>query len=131
MQELTDHENLNGCTAVRISPDGRFAAANAFRSRSVVLFERDAKTGKLTQLDVAQNEVDNVIGLEWAIDVSFSHDSKFVYAIDSRGPSIKFGIRAGSVTAFRITDDNELEFIEAGQESAFANVRCVVMTPDG
>lgn len=131
VQELTDRDNLYGSAAIRLSPGGRLAAATAFRSQSVVLFQRDAETGKLTKLDVAKNNVDGVTGLAWAIDVSFSPDSKFVYAIDSRGPSTAFGVRAGSVTAFRITSDNELEFIEAGQDSDFADIRGVVMMPDG
>lgn len=129
VQELTDPEHLQGTTALRISPDGQYAVASAFSARTAVLFRRDAKSGKLKKLNVAQDSVDGVTGLTWPIDVAFSPDSKFAYIVDSRGPS-DTDISAGSVTVFRIADD-ELEFVEAGQDSGFANVRGIAVSPDG
>lgn len=131
IQTIEAPDILNGAAALRLSPDQRYAVASAFRSQSAVLFERDAETGKLKKLDVATNDVDGVSGLNWAIDVAFSPDSKFVYVIDSRGSAIAFGVSSGSVTVFRITDEQQLEFVEAGQDSSFADVRGIAPTPDG
>ncbi len=130
VQELKDPQNLQGATAVRLSPDGRLAVASAFGSKTAVLFRRNPEDGKLTQLDVARDNVDGVTGLQWAVDVAFSPDSKFVYVIDSRGPSGALGVSAGSVTVFQISDD-ELVFVESAQDSAFADARGIVVSPDG
>jgi 6-phosphogluconolactonase (cycloisomerase 2 family) len=131
VQKLVDPENLLGATAVRLSPDGRMAVASAFGSKTTVLYRRDADGGKLTRLDVARNGIDGVIGLTWAVDSAFSPDSKFVYAIDSRAVGQELGVSAGSVTAFGISDEAELEFVEAGQDSRFANARGIDVRPDG
>jgi 6-phosphogluconolactonase (cycloisomerase 2 family) len=131
VQKLVDAENLQGATALRLSPDGRMAVASAFTSETTVLYRRDADTGKLTRLDVARNGIDGVTGLSWAIDTAFSPDSKFVYAIDSRGDGAEFGVAVGSVTAFGVTDQTELDFVEAGQDSRFANARGIAVRPDG
>ncbi|MFV1969240.1 MAG: beta-propeller fold lactonase family protein [Pirellulaceae bacterium] len=133
VQELTDYGNLQGATAVRLSPDGRFAVSSAFRSKTAVLYRRDPQDGKLTQLDVARNNIAGVTGLQWAIDASFSPDSKFVYIIDSRGPGQEAAVSVGHVTAFRITDEGKLVFVEAnvGRDSCFANARGIAVNPDG
>jgi 6-phosphogluconolactonase (cycloisomerase 2 family) len=130
IQEIKDPD-LRGATATRLSSDGKYAVASAFSSKTAVLFGRDAETGKLKRLDVARNGQQGVLGLEWAIDATFSPDSKFVYLIDSRGPSREFGVAAGSVTVFRITEDERLEFVETGGDSDFANARGIACRPDG
>lgn len=132
VQEVTDADILDGVTAVRLSPDGRYAAATAFRSQCLVLFGRNPQDGKLTRLALAKNGVEGVAGLQWAIDVGFSPDSKFLYVIDAHGPRRLFLPRSGSVTAFRILEQGELQFIEAniGQDNCFADVRGMAVHPD-
>lgn len=130
VQKVVDAENLSGSTALRLSEDGKMAAASAFRSQTAVLYRRDADTGKLNRVDVAKNGLNGVAGLRWAIDVAFSPDSKFLYVVDSHGTANNLGVSVGSVTAFKIEDD-KLVFVEAGQDSAFANIRGVAIRPDG
>ncbi|HIK95826.1 MAG TPA: hypothetical protein EYG03_28095 [Planctomycetes bacterium] len=132
VQELTDAETLAGVVAVRLSPDGRYAAAAAFRSQCVELYRSNPLNGKLTQLDHARNNRDGVTGLQFPVDVAFSPDSKFVYVIDAHGPRQLFGSRTGSVTAFRLSEKSQLEFVEAnlGQKKLFSDVRGIAVHPN-
>ena len=123
VQSITDFASLRGATGVRLSPDGRYAAAGAFGSRTCVLYRRDPKDGKLALADVARDGQNRVHGLGFALDAAFSPDSRFVYVIDGNG----------SVTAFRISMEGKLQFIEAntGRDACFSNVRGIVVHPVG
>ena len=122
VQEIADSKNLAGATAVRLSPDGRYAIAAAFRSRTAVLYQRQPD-GTLTRLDVARNGIDGITGLQFAVDVAISPDSKFIYVVNT----------TGSVTTFEISEEQTLQFVEAniGQDDCFANARGIVTHPDG
>lgn len=122
LQEIVDSDNLDGATALRLSPDEKYAVATAFRSDAAVLFRRN-DDGTLELADVAMQDVDDVTGLEWAIDATFSNDSQFVYVANGRS--------YGTVTAFEITPEATLQHVETntGIEDCFANVRGIVTRP--
>jgi 6-phosphogluconolactonase (cycloisomerase 2 family) len=124
VQVMEDAELLNGVTCFRISPNGQLGVATSFRSQTVVLFERDTKTGAIVMSDIAREGQGGVSGLVWVIDAAFSPDSQFVYAIADR---------SAAVTAFRVTDQKNLEFIEAnvGERGCFVGARGIAVSPDG
>jgi 6-phosphogluconolactonase (cycloisomerase 2 family) len=133
VQEIVDPRGLLGVTALRLSPDGRYAAATSFRSQCLVLYRRNPQDGKLQRLSLAKDNVKGVTGLRFAVDVGFSPDSKFLYVIDTKGPGRLPLVETGSVTAFRISDEGELVFIEAntGRDNCFTGLRGIVVHPDG
>jgi imidazolonepropionase-like amidohydrolase/6-phosphogluconolactonase (cycloisomerase 2 family) len=132
LQELIDPDTLGGVTAVRLSPDGRYLASSAFRSKCVELYRRDPQTGRLTKLDDARNNRDGVTGLQFPIDVAFSPDSKTLYVIDAHGPTRLFAARTGSVTAFGVSEEGQLKFIEAnlGKDNCFNDARGIAAHAD-
>lgn len=132
-QTITDSEVLGGAVALRLSPDGRHAVATAFNSQAVVLFRRDPASGVLERLGVVWNEDNVEMGLSWPIDAAFSPDGRFVYVIDSRGPGRTSDGEGGAVAIFRVTDDEELEWVATteGVSNALANARGIDVGPDG
>jgi trimeric autotransporter adhesin len=132
VQTIVDLENLRGITDLKISPNGRFAIASAFTSKTAVLYQRDPSTGKLERTSVATNDKNGVTGLDWAIRGTFSPDGKFVYVANC-GLNTAREFNNGSITSFRVTDDNQLEFLEVyrGKDNCFANARGLVMLCDG
>jgi 6-phosphogluconolactonase (cycloisomerase 2 family) len=127
--------DLDGVTSIALSPDGKLAAASAFRSQAVTLLERDSETGKLRLLDTARNQEKGVKGLSWAIDLTFSTDGKFVYALDPHGPGADAARPAseGVVTVFEITENNRLRWVESnsGEENCFHGARGIAAHPSG
>lgn len=132
VQQLKSDRDLDGCTSMYLSLDGKFAVANAFRSKTIVLFERDVETGRLRYLDAAREGERGVEGLSWSIDCCFSPDGKYVYACDpkqaGRGAE---DITTGSITAFRITANKKLKWVEAnrGAKGNFTGTRGVMPHP--
>jgi 6-phosphogluconolactonase (cycloisomerase 2 family) len=126
-QNITDEALLGGSTGLAISPNGSYAMAAAFRSQNVVLFERDGKDGMLEKLDFKHNNADEVQGLDFPVHAVFSPDSKFAYVANAGGA------QPGSITAFGITKDGKLKFVEAnfGSERCFQEARGVAMHPKG
>ena len=123
MQTIQDADRINGATGMRVSDDRQLAAAGAFRSRTISLYSRDPKTGKLTYKDHKQQGVDGVTGLSFPIDAFFSSDGKFVYGVDDRD----------GLTAFRVVgmrEDSKLEFIGNYDDAALAGMRGLAVHPD-
>ena len=124
VQTLQDADRIDGATGLRLSEDGQLAAAGAFRSNTVSLYTRDAKTGKLTYKDHKAQGTDGVSGLSFAIDAMFSTDGKFVYGVDDRD----------GLTVFRVAgmrDDPKLEFVGNYDHEDLAGTRGLAFHPDG
>ncbi len=133
MEAVVDKDNLLGMTDMKVSPNGLYALASAFHSRAAVLYKREPATGKLTQISVAKDAVGGVTGLEWAVRGVFSPDSKFVYVANSGRASQNEPKAIGTVTAFRINEGAQLEFLEAnqGEDNCFSNARGLLALSDG
>lgn len=124
VQTIAGEARLNGATGLRLSDDGRLAAAGAFRAETVSLYTRDAKSGKLTYGDHKTNGEDGVTGLDFCIDAIFSTDGRFVYALaDDRG-----------LTAFRVVgmkDNPQLEWVEVNDDASLLGIRGMAVHPGG
>jgi 6-phosphogluconolactonase (cycloisomerase 2 family) len=81
VQELhNDRDGLHhfeGGNSIRMTSDGKRVYATASRSNALACFQRDAKTGKLTLLEVLTDGKPNV--LEGAAGLGISPDGRFIY----------------------------------------------------
>ncbi len=123
-QTLSDSEKFDGVTALRLSPDGRLAATAAFRSHAVTLLRRDAQDGSLQLLDVALQSNDPALKLNFAVDVAWSPDSRFVYVIASA---------SAAVSVFQIDGQSRLKLVQVhnGDGRSLAGARGIALSPDG
>ena len=84
-QAFKDLENgitgLNYPWSVAISPDGKFVLVPSYADNSLAVFSRDTETGAVQQLTTFTNGVNGIIGLNDAIHVSVSSDSKQAFVI--------------------------------------------------
>lgn len=122
LQEYVDEEYLDGAVALRLSPGNRYAVVTSFRSGTVSLFERQ-ENGELNLKDVAVNGENDVTGIDFAIDTTFSPDGKFVYVANGRGLE--------GITTFAI-NDGKLEFLDqnSGIDGCLDNTRGLLVHPD-
>ena len=130
VQELTDRENQQGVTGVRLSPNRRFAVSSAFRSQTISLFRRLHQDGTLERVSLARDG-DEYVTLRWPVDVAFSPDSSFLYVADAGGSSSSPG--PGSVVTLCITAGGKLIGVDSndGDGECFGNVRGIAVHPDG
>ena len=84
---LIDEDLLHGAYAVTVSPDGNNVYALGYYSNSIVHYDRDASTGKLTEkfseLGDYTTDLAGVCGL------TVSPDGKNVYAVTTKHPKPK------------------------------------------
>lgn len=79
--EAKSDKNLDGVSALTLTPDGLQLLAASVNSDSLTLFNRDPNTGSLSLLQTVVNQADNIQGLDGTSGVLVSPDNKFVYAI--------------------------------------------------
>jgi cysteine-rich repeat protein len=71
--------NMGNPTGIVVSPDDRHVYVTAGFTKAVVVFEREAGTGRLVYVGAAVDGVDGVEGLDYAVDVVVSPDGRHVY----------------------------------------------------
>ncbi len=74
-------DGLNGARSVAVSPDGKHVYATGYLDNTVVVFSRNVLTGALTYVEMQQDGLNGVDGLNGAYSVAVSPDGKHVYAI--------------------------------------------------
>src|SRR5947199_363407 len=74
---------LDGASGVAVSPDGRTVYATGEVDDALAVFHRDSATGALTFVEMKQDAVDGVDGLNGAKAVAVSPDGAHVYAAGS------------------------------------------------
>ena len=135
VQDVVSPKELDGVTSIRLSNDGMYAVSAAFRIKAATLFKRDLNSGILDIVDVAREGENGVQGLAWAIDAAFSVDGRFVFVADPKGPGLanpNLPKSSGAIVVFEV-DKDRLKWIETntGEESCFAGVRGIAVSPDG
>jgi 6-phosphogluconolactonase (cycloisomerase 2 family) len=102
-------DGLNGASAVALSPDGAHVYVAGRNDDAVAIFSRDAGTGALSYVGMAQDGVGDVDGLNGARAVAVSPDGRYVYAA---------GQLDDAVAAFsRDAATGELTFLEVRKDS--------------
>lgn len=76
---------IPGAVGIAVSPDQKWVAACAHTMHAIVLFSRDEETGDLELVDNYIVEEPGPSGNIFPIAVTFSPNSKFVYASDNSG----------------------------------------------
>lgn len=109
--QLNGVDGLNAPTGIVMSPEGNHVYVVSRQSNALVGFQRDSKTGLLTQRELIQNGVNNVSGLWGAEGLSLSPDGKHVYVVSDRAFSSAGSTSGGAVTYFRRDlDSGKLRF---------------------
>lgn len=119
---------FNGANDVAITTDGKHLYAPVGSEHLVVGFERDAVTGRLTQVDVVKDGVDGVDGLFFPNDIVASPDGAHVYVASTVGDSLAVFSRNATT--------GELTFVEAqfdgvGGVTGLQDFIQVTISPDG
>jgi len=120
--------DLGGVTSVAVSPDGHHVYATSQTNSAVVLFTRNASSGRLSFVAAQVNGVDGVSGLGGASAVALTPDGKHVYVA---GPS------DSAVAAFsRDATTGALTFVAAvtngsGGVDGIGGAAALAVSPDG
>ncbi len=131
IQTIVDRKNLAGVTDLTFSSDEKFAVASAFTSKTAVLYRRDASSGSWNKY--RWQRIKRMAYRDWTgYPRVISPDSRFVYVANC-GKNQQRKFTNGSITSFRIGDNDQLELLEVfqGEDQCFDNVRGLVMLSDG
>ncbi|MFC1561843.1 choice-of-anchor D domain-containing protein [candidate division KSB1 bacterium] len=121
-------DGLAGSFNVTVSPDGAFVYATGYTDDAVAVFSRNPATGALTYVEMQQDGVGVVDGLDEAYGVTVSPDGAFVYvtgyldnavAVFSRNPA------TGALTYVEMQKDG------VGGVDGLAGAVSVKVSPDG
>jgi 6-phosphogluconolactonase (cycloisomerase 2 family) len=114
---------LAGASAAAVSADGSTVYIAGQHDHALAGFHRNAADGSVTFLDVLEDGVDGVEGLEAAVSVVVSPDDSHVYAA---------GISANAVALFqRDATTGLLESVEAYRIRGLGASTAVALSPDG
>ena len=117
---LIDKQKLRNTVALRLSKDGKSAAAAVSTGDGVLLYKRDPDSGKLAEVDHATKDNPGQQTVEYVIEVVFSPDGRFLYA----------GTINGIVT-FEIADDKLVPVDLKGMGGKTKDTRSVALSADG
>lgn len=95
--------DLLGARGLAHHPSGEYLFVACKISNTLVALRRDATSGKLSIVDVARDDTDDVMGLQSAFGVDISDDGKFVYYVSGQHGRGK----DNSVGVFRFDADKE------------------------
>ena len=121
-------EGLDGAFGIVESPNGAHIYVTSVINHTVVVFKRDKDSGGLTFIEMQQNGINTVEGIERASGINLSPDGKFLYVA---------GQSSNAVAVFRRDrDTGALMFVEV-QSKVFEpalglrGARGVALSPDG
>ncbi|MBN3923713.1 beta-propeller fold lactonase family protein [Nostoc sp. NMS4] len=121
-------DGLAAAASVTVSPDGKFLYAAGYDDSALAVFQRDTTTGKLSFVEVQQDDTNGVDGLANANSVIVSPDGKFLYAA---------GYQDSAVAVFqRDTTTGKLSFVEVQKDNTnsvdgLGGAYSITVSPDG
>jgi 6-phosphogluconolactonase (cycloisomerase 2 family) len=121
-------EGLSGALMTAVSPDGKHVYAIGYWEASLVVFEREARTGKLSFVECKKDGRDGVKGLEQARSIALSPDGKNIYVAGYNDHTLAIFRRAG--------DSGRLSFVQTIKKGAegidsLKGASGVAVAPDG
>lgn len=128
VEALFNNTALDGAQSVAVSPDGGHVYVASVDDDAVVAFRRDGTTGALTFVEMEQDGVGIVDGLDGAWSVAISPDGDHVYVA---------GFGDDAVVAFsRDKTTGELTYVETEWDNVAGvdgldNTAAVAVSPDG
>ncbi|NTW02618.1 MAG: beta-propeller fold lactonase family protein, partial [Oscillochloris sp.] len=114
---------LNGVFRVTVSPDGRFVYSASYDGDSVMAFQRDPASGKLTLAGTYTNGQNGLTSLDGVSSVVVNPDSRYLIV------SAAFS-KAVSIFA-RDQDTGELDQLQVISSANIEGTRDVAVAPDG
>jgi len=132
--DQVDVDGIESAESILVSADGANVYVPGFEHHTVVSFSRNASTGALTQIDLEQDGVGGVDGLEAPKRISESPDGAYLYVASQSRPTVTAGF--GGVTVFARDGAGALSFVEfqqqgtGGVDGLWAPYD-VVVSPDG
>ena len=119
---------LDGPSSLEVSPDGNLLFATADIDDTLVVFARDATTDDLVQVDVFQDEIGGVQGLDGAADVAASPDNEHVYVAGAADWAVAVFARDAStdLLSFESLEQNGVDGV-----TGLAGASAVTVSPDG
>ena len=119
---------LDGATAVAVTPDGRHVLVASPVHDRLSIFARDPVTGELDFVDLVEDGVGGVDGLDTLQSIAVSPSGQFVYAA---------GLADDGIAVFgRDVDTGLLEFLDVVKDgepgvTGLDGVRALALSPDG
>lgn len=122
--------HLSGGRGLELAPDGKALYAACNSSNTLVKFDIDAKTGKLTESQVIRDGEGGVTGIEGIFNVACSPDGRHVYTASGRFRG------DNAVSAFSVGGDGALKleqelFDGDGQLKDYQGGNEITVSPDG
>jgi 6-phosphogluconolactonase (cycloisomerase 2 family) len=120
-------EGLAGAIMTAVSPDGKHVYALGYLDASLVVFEREPRTGKLSFIECKKDGRDGVKGLERSRSMALSPDGKNIYVAGNNKNAL--------VVFERDNQNGKLTFrqlIKKGADNidSLAGATCVAVSPD-
>jgi 6-phosphogluconolactonase (cycloisomerase 2 family) len=125
-------DGLGGADRVAVSPDSKNVYVTGSTDDALVVFSRDTTTGALSFVELHQEGVGNVEGLDGAKSVTVSPDNRNVYVTGDPA-----GVRDDALVVFgRDASTGELTFLEVHKRGStnaqgLGGPESVVVSPDG
>ena len=121
-------DGLNAAREVIVSPDGNHVYVAGYDDDAVAVFSRNTMTGVLTFVEVQQNGVASVDGLDGVSGISISPDGNYVYTASEFGDAVAVFSRNSST--------GQLTFVEfqadgVGGVEGLDGSHSVSVSPDG
>jgi len=127
---IGEDQCFDGARGIAISPNGKSIYVSAKNPGTLVVLDRDAKTGKIKLKQIIKDEQGNVHGLAGAFSVTCSPDGKFVYTSAGRQGG------DNAICVFKKMSDGTLSLVQEifdGQEgvTGFIGGNELITSPDG
>ena len=119
---------LAGVRSIAMSPDGQHVYAAGQFDDALVLFSRDQTTGRLSFIEVYENGVAGLAGLDGARAVALSPDGQYVYVTGFYDHSLVVFSRDEATGALNTV---EIQQEGVGDVIGLTGARSVTVSPDG
>jgi 6-phosphogluconolactonase (cycloisomerase 2 family) len=121
-------DGLDAASAVAVSPDGSHVYVAGYLDDAVAMFSRDAGTGALTFVEVQQDGMGGVDGLDGARSVALDPDGDYVYVTGSDDHAVAVFSRDRATGALIYV---EMQQDGVGGVDGLSSARSVTVSPDG
>jgi 6-phosphogluconolactonase (cycloisomerase 2 family) len=123
---------LNDVESLTVSPDGKHLYAAGDNKDAVLVFSRNATTGKLTFVEVQEDDVGGVDGLWWVECVKVSPDGKYLYAAGSWDDGLAVFSRNATTGKLTFVYMAEYDIISASVYLGYQLIGvAITLSPDG
>lgn len=121
-------DGLNADRSVTVSADGKHIYTTRFPDDAISVFSRDTTSGELSFVEIQQNGVNGVVGLDGVNSAAVSGDGAHLYAVSGFDNAIVVFDRNSSTGALTFSESHE-EGVDGVTGLRYAST--IAMSPDG